>query len=1566
MQKSIFKILSSFILLVFIINTILPVPIYAQTLNLPPVGQMVLTSPAYSPAIVKGIKIFPDNPLRFDFIVDTGDSKLEGEQLKKESEKLIKYFLASLTTPEEDIWVNLSPYEKDRIIPNLFGQTEMGRDLLSQDYILKQLTASLMYPEDELGEAFWDQIFEKVYEKYGTTEIPINTFNKVWIMPSEAHVYESEDTVYIFNSRLKVMLEKDYLALEKNSYSEKFETNQLDSNNIKKLNDLSSAVVRNVILPAIEKEVNEGEHFASLRQIYSALILATWYKQNLKKSLLGQVYSGKNKIKGIDIEDKQVKEKIYQQYLDAFKEGVYDYIRDDFEPSTQRIISRKYFSGGFGGAVKIVSSPMSQFSKSSTMGESLVLVGGMLDAIGGNFGSSPIEVNLDVPLQLDVESLVKNSFPKSRYLKMADGNEYILDSSGQTILLFKNRTGEGFRSIFSPRSVNELRAMFPIELKGELKNVSKILSLPAERNEDVINTNSMPSILDRFTNLSRSGKVKGAGSISQEWDESTVKEAPEDLSKDHFIELSKKEIEEKKRDYWESVENLDENDVQKILYFRRFPAEYISRVALSSDLKSSLQGESGYKYYEVDTQKLKQLDSVASYEFNLDMPEGKKLGIVVGYHHLEKPWGRLLNEMFQQQVQFEAGSVEFLFVENRDIPTGERSIESEKEIRQFVRDKGITHVIDAHEQFSFLNHYMDSHGIIKPNFRSGRKNSQEYTLDPFVPLWAIDQYYQGNIYPQLQYAVNEQLKVIENLVNNIASSSVSTQAFTQRKEDIFSGNIDQWLETHRAHIKNRTEQKKAVVNELISQEEFISLLYEIPEDDLPLEIVRYVVKKDMHLLTSSLYPFFKILRQKLPENLRKKVGSVNLPIESMVFFITALNMPSIQEYLNTNYFRRLQREDKFIALIDKMESLFDLELKNVGQLYSVLPSELSDKVLKEDFKGGHLPISLIREIRKTIKSSEIQNFLESSYFKNIRKRKKLNVLREKLLGMGLNMTSQELYMALPFQLSKNITILNFSSQDNGSQIEEEKLSDIIFTHRQSNMLNIRKSIFGINVESWLEKHTDIKDQSVEDSVDRLLKDTRFLSYMSNVDSDDAGLAIIKFAIDNQIYLGTFSYEVFLKELKKSLPKGLKKKVKINRVLIHDYVTIISFLGSPGMQNYLNDGDFKGLSQYDKLYSLTKKLEDLGVVAGNIHLGKIYSILPFKLSNKVLKEDVSFLDISKEEFERIRKSIDSEDIQGFLRSEEFLDMNKEDSLVELTIRILDHGEFSIGKKKLDRIYEALPEKLVDDEILILKRDFQKINLSLYLLRQVRGVLKSSKIRNYLKSEKFLILNREDKLAELVRELNIKGLIDTDDLGRVFTALPKSLGDQVWKKDFQLVEVSLDDYDAIRDYINREDIQIYLKSNEFLELSYDKRVMGIANKMISNGLQIKTTNVAKFFTALSNKLSDTLYKSEMISPKSEPIQMASSSIKGGIDFNPNNLNIETQGKGIEYNAPIDLQLLESLISSPIEGFSPVIFNITPILNLPQLLGLNEQDEPFEQSKFPAEEINLEKYWKEEIEV
>src|SRR5580658_9895911 len=93
------------ILVSFLVNMLGPMPFaQAQDFRLPAPGVMVHLSPPFNPPMLKGIKVHPDNPFLFDFILDKGDSELNNEQLKGESTKLVKYFLASLTIPEKDLW----------------------------------------------------------------------------------------------------------------------------------------------------------------------------------------------------------------------------------------------------------------------------------------------------------------------------------------------------------------------------------------------------------------------------------------------------------------------------------------------------------------------------------------------------------------------------------------------------------------------------------------------------------------------------------------------------------------------------------------------------------------------------------------------------------------------------------------------------------------------------------------------------------------------------------------------------------------------------------------------------------------------------------------------------------------------------------------------------------------------------------------------------------------------------------------------------------------------------------------------------------------------------------------------------------------------------------------------------------------------------------------------------------------------------------------------------------------------------------------------------------------------
>ena len=371
------KVISSLILVPFVISMVSP----ASAQILPAPGTMVGLTAGFQPPVLLGLKIHPENPLLFDFIIDQGESKLSQEDIKAETEKLVKYFLAALTIPDKEVWVNLSPYEQDRIIPDVLGQTTMGKTMLEQDYLLKQLASSLTNPEEKLGQEYW----AKVKKAIGQSDIPMETFNKVWIVPQKAEVLESQGIVLVGEKRLKVMMADDYVALSKSTPlrggkadvaasapiarspqgDEAISSKQIATaapsgpsrdgiNNSsftkeiasQKTLAMASEVFRSTILPNIEKEINEGKNFADVRQIYNSVILAAWYKQALKESLLGRVYADKGKVAGVENDDKDMKQRIYEQYLSAFKKGVYNLIKEEAGATSGDIIPRKYFSGG--------------------------------------------------------------------------------------------------------------------------------------------------------------------------------------------------------------------------------------------------------------------------------------------------------------------------------------------------------------------------------------------------------------------------------------------------------------------------------------------------------------------------------------------------------------------------------------------------------------------------------------------------------------------------------------------------------------------------------------------------------------------------------------------------------------------------------------------------------------------------------------------------------------------------------------------------------------------------------------------------------------------------------------------------------------------------------------------------------------------------------------------------------------------------------------------------------------------------------------------------------------------
>ncbi|MCP4651828.1 MAG: hypothetical protein GY858_00360 [Candidatus Omnitrophica bacterium] len=366
--------------LVILLGCSSPVSSSDSSKSLPLPEGMVRTTSLCNPPILVGIEIDKNNPWRFSFILDTGDNRdLTKDQVKQKADELIEYFFAALTIPEEDLWVNLSPYESNRIIPDELGKTTLGKELLTQDYLLKQLMASLTYPEEEPGKTFWQNVHQEVYKKFGTTNIPISTFNKVWIKPEEIVVYEDGNKAFLTKPKLKVLLEADYLAMRR---SKDYLRKGVDKKS-EDAQSISAQITKEIILPEVEQEVNRNRSFTPIRQAVNSVILALWYKNHLKTALLNQIYTDQKKIAGVECSDSQIKEKVYEQYNLAYEKGVYNFIKRERNVGSHKPIRRKYYSGGATLACS------ERIEKKSTRSQ------GAAKAIGENVKGDPLKITGD-------------------------------------------------------------------------------------------------------------------------------------------------------------------------------------------------------------------------------------------------------------------------------------------------------------------------------------------------------------------------------------------------------------------------------------------------------------------------------------------------------------------------------------------------------------------------------------------------------------------------------------------------------------------------------------------------------------------------------------------------------------------------------------------------------------------------------------------------------------------------------------------------------------------------------------------------------------------------------------------------------------------------------------------------------------------------------------------------------------------------------------------------------------------------------------------------------------------
>lgn len=304
--------------------------------------------------------LYDANKGQLRFAVDGGERPLSSAQA------LIKSFFIGISLPNDTFWVNLRPDAPSRMIDPLLGQTDLGKTLLEADLQLKKDLASSTNPQTPAGKLYWDGLYKKAEEIYGTDTVNIPTLTRVWIVPGQIVIAQTSNGSYIYKATLRVMLEQDYLKDAAGSRPLVIGQDYVfKDERSKALNEHSSRLIRELIIPQLTKEVNTAKRYAALRQIYYSLILAQCFKArqlstvgsgpSVNSSQIAKLINSKD-LANLTSEEDWDKETYFQAYKESFQKGEYN-IQELAYSLSGRII-RNYFSGGINFEIFSAGSPV--------------------------------------------------------------------------------------------------------------------------------------------------------------------------------------------------------------------------------------------------------------------------------------------------------------------------------------------------------------------------------------------------------------------------------------------------------------------------------------------------------------------------------------------------------------------------------------------------------------------------------------------------------------------------------------------------------------------------------------------------------------------------------------------------------------------------------------------------------------------------------------------------------------------------------------------------------------------------------------------------------------------------------------------------------------------------------------------------------------------------------------------------------------------------------------------------------------------------------------------------------
>lgn len=251
-------------------------------------------------------------------------------------------FMTGLSVHDNKFWVNLNPWEADRIIDNELEQSDVGRIMLEADLRMKKDFSNYENPcTNETGKALWDLLDKKREalaqqcmsnfpgEVRNVDSIRFRPVTRHWIIPDKVYAYTNGSQIYIINSTLTISSEPiaDHSAFElKDQDIGTLSNGCLEELNrsAKEYGEYYKDLNDHMILPYVISDVNNAERYEDLRNVYTALALAQWYKSSITSRR--DIFRGNLTSLDINIQkalESWNAEDIWNEYVISFRNGEY-------------------------------------------------------------------------------------------------------------------------------------------------------------------------------------------------------------------------------------------------------------------------------------------------------------------------------------------------------------------------------------------------------------------------------------------------------------------------------------------------------------------------------------------------------------------------------------------------------------------------------------------------------------------------------------------------------------------------------------------------------------------------------------------------------------------------------------------------------------------------------------------------------------------------------------------------------------------------------------------------------------------------------------------------------------------------------------------------------------------------------------------------------------------------------------------------------------------------------------------------------------------------------------------